>query len=111
MSLLAHSAEDPADSRTHLLNNHTADRYRAAVSEGVARISARIATTDRPFTGVSVDELAPTVAAVDLDTPLHDPAAALDELEQVYLRDAIYFHHPRYLAHLNCPVVIPALVG
>ncbi|WP_411124676.1 pyridoxal phosphate-dependent decarboxylase family protein [Streptomyces sp. x-19] len=111
MSPLAHSAEDPADSRTHLLNNHTADRYRAAVSEGVARISARIATTDRPFTGVSVDELAPTVAAVDLDTPLHDPAAALDELEQVYLRDAIYFHHPRYLAHLNCPVVIPALVG
>ncbi|MFF2809271.1 pyridoxal phosphate-dependent decarboxylase family protein [Streptomyces sp. NPDC058000] len=111
MSRLAHSAEDPADSRTYLLNNHTADRYRAAVSESVTRISDRIATTDRPFTGVSVDELAPTVDAVDLDTPLHDPAAALDELEQVYLRDAIYFHHPRYLAHLNCPVVIPALVG
>lgn len=35
----------------------------------------------------------------------------LDELEDVYLRDAIYFHHPRYLAHLNCPVVIPAVVG
>ncbi|WP_450925653.1 hypothetical protein, partial [Streptomyces sp. NPDC002159] len=28
-----------------------------------------------------------------------------DELEELYLRDAIYFHHPRYLAHLNCPVV------
>ena len=39
------------------------------------------------------------------------PAAALDELENVYLRDAVYFHHPRYLAHLNCPVVIPALLG
>lgn len=23
----------------------------------------------------------------------------------------MYFHHPRYLAHLNCPVVIPAVVG
>ena len=23
----------------------------------------------------------------------------------------MYFHHPRYLAHLNCPVVIPALLG
>jgi L-2,4-diaminobutyrate decarboxylase len=35
----------------------------------------------------------------------------LDELEDVYLRDAVYFHSPRYLAHLNCPVVIPAVLG
>ncbi|AJT67984.1 pyridoxal phosphate-dependent decarboxylase family protein [Streptomyces chattanoogensis] len=121
MSLLAPFAEDPspagispaepADSRTHLLNNATAARYRAAVTESVARVSARIAATDRPFTGISVEGLTPTVAAVDLEAPLHDPAAALDELEEVYLRDAVYFHHPRYLAHLNCPVVIPALVG
>ncbi|MFG3118473.1 pyridoxal phosphate-dependent decarboxylase family protein [Streptomyces sp. NPDC048197] len=111
MSLLAHSAEDPADSRTYLLNNGTAHRYHSAVTESVTRISAKIAGTTRPFTGISVDDLAPAIAGVDLDAPLHDAAAALDELEEVYLRDAVYFHHPRYLAHLNCPVVIPALVG
>ncbi|WP_030416322.1 pyridoxal phosphate-dependent decarboxylase family protein [Streptomyces sp. NRRL S-1448] len=111
MSLLAHSAEDPADSRTYLLNNGTAHRYHSAVTESVTRISAKIAGTARPFTGISVDDLAPAIAGVDLDAPLHDAAAALDELEEVYLRDAVYFHHPRYLAHLNCPVVIPALVG
>lgn len=111
MSLLAHSAEDPADSRTYLLNNATAHRYHSAVTESVTRISDKIAGTARPFTGISVDGLTPTVAGVDLDAPLHDAAAALDELEEVYLRDAVYFHHPRYLAHLNCPVVIPALVG
>src|SRR5690606_40177933 len=54
---------------------------------------------------------APEVSTIDLDTPLGDPEAALCELERVYLRDAVYFHHPRYLAHLNCPVVIPALLG
>lgn len=102
---------DPGDSRGHLLNNGTADAYRRTVTDSVARVSAKIAGTDRPFTGVSVDGLTPTVDAIDLDAPLHDPAAALDELEEVYLRDAVYFHHPRYLAHLNCPVVIPALVG
>ncbi|MGW1791330.1 pyridoxal phosphate-dependent decarboxylase family protein [Streptomyces tubercidicus] len=111
MSLLAHSAEDPADNRAYLLNNGTAGRYRSAVTESVTRVSAKIAGTTRPFTGVTVDALAPTVSGVDLDAPLHDAAAALDELEEVYLRDAVYFHHPRYLAHLNCPVVIPALVG
>ncbi|KUN83088.1 pyridoxal-dependent decarboxylase [Streptomyces bungoensis] len=97
--------------RSHLLNGLTAEHYRRSVTEGVERVAARLATTDRPFTGVTAAALAPRVDAVDLDRPLGDTAAALDELEDVYLRDAVYFHHPRYLAHLNCPVVIPAVLG
>ncbi|WP_345963328.1 lysine decarboxylase DesA [Streptomyces sp. BRB040] len=97
--------------RSHLLNDTTAEQYRRSVTEGVERVAARIATTDRPFTGVTVDALAPRIDGIDLDRPLHDTAAVLDELEDVYLRDAVYFHHPRYLAHLNCPVVIPAVLG
>ncbi|MGW0362521.1 pyridoxal phosphate-dependent decarboxylase family protein [Streptomyces sp. NPDC002990] len=97
--------------RSHLLNETTADLYRRSVTEGVERVAAKIATTERPHTGISVDELAPVIAGIDLDKPLEDPAAVLDELEEVYLRDAVYFHHPRYLGHLNCPVVIPAVLG
>jgi L-2,4-diaminobutyrate decarboxylase len=97
--------------REHLLTNATAGQYRRTVTGGVDRVAARIAATERPFSGIAPDDLAPEVAAVDLDRPLGDAAAALDELQDVYLRDAVYFHHPRYLAHLNCPVVIPALLG
>ncbi|MFF0460810.1 lysine decarboxylase DesA [Streptomyces mexicanus] len=97
--------------RSHLLNDLTAEHYRRSVTEGVERVAARLAATDRPFTGVTVDALAPRIERIDLDRPLHDTTAALDELQDVYLRDAVYFHHPRYLAHLNCPVVIPAVVG
>lgn len=97
--------------RSHLLNDATAESYRRSVTEGVERVAAKLATTRRPFTGVTPAELAPTVDAVDLDKPLGDSSAALDELESVYLRDAVYFHHPRYLGHLNCPVVIPAVLG
>ncbi|MER6065616.1 lysine decarboxylase DesA [Streptomyces sp. NPDC001792] len=97
--------------RSHLLNGLTAEHYRRSVTEGVERVAARLATTDRPFTGVTVDALSPRIDAIDLDRPLGDTAAVLDELEEVYLRDAVYFHHPRYLAHLNCPVVIPAVLG
>ncbi|MFE9923991.1 lysine decarboxylase DesA [Streptomyces sp. NPDC005774] len=97
--------------RSHLLNDTTAEHYRRSVTEGVERVAAKLATTHRPFTGVTVDALAPVIERIDLDRPLHDTTAALDELEDVYLRDAIYFHHPRYLAHLNCPVVIPAVLG
>ncbi|MET9884929.1 aspartate aminotransferase family protein [Streptomyces sp. NPDC006430] len=97
--------------RSHLLNETTADLYRRSLTEGVERVAAKLATTQRPHTGISVDELAPVIDAIDLDRPLEDPAAVLDELEEVYLRDAVYFHHPRYLGHLNCPVVIPAVLG
>ncbi|MFE1914013.1 pyridoxal phosphate-dependent decarboxylase family protein [Streptomyces anandii] len=97
--------------RSHLLNDLTAERYRRSVTEGVERVAARLAATDRPFTGVTAGELAPRIDRIDLDRPLGDTTAALDELEEVYLRDAVYFHHPRYVAHLNCPVVIPAVLG
>ncbi|MCB5180793.1 pyridoxal phosphate-dependent decarboxylase family protein [Streptomyces antimicrobicus] len=97
--------------RSHLLNETTADDYRRCVTEGVERVAAKLASTDKPHTGISVDELTPVIAGIDLDRPLNDPAAVLDELEEVYLRDAVYFHHPRYLGHLNCPVVIPAVLG
>ena len=96
---------------SHLFEADTADAYRHWVAQGARRVAARVAEASGPFTGVSPDELEPVVGAIDLDAPLGDAEAALDELDQVYLRDAVYFHHPRYLAHLNCPVVIPALLG
>ncbi|MER6475305.1 pyridoxal phosphate-dependent decarboxylase family protein [Streptomyces filamentosus] len=97
--------------RSHLLNDTTAESYRRSVTDGVERVARKLAATRGPFTGVTPAELAPVIDAVDLDRPLGDASAALDELEDVYLRDAVYFHHPRYLGHLNCPVVIPAVLG
>jgi L-2,4-diaminobutyrate decarboxylase len=97
--------------RSHLLNDRTVEHYRRSLTAGVERVAERIAQADRPFTGVTPSQLAPAVCDIDLEEPLSDPAAALDELETIYLRDAVYFHHPRYLAHLNCPVVIPAVLG
>ncbi|MFY1705694.1 pyridoxal phosphate-dependent decarboxylase family protein [Micromonospora sp. WMMA1923] len=97
--------------RAHLFNDGSVAQYRRILASGVDRVATRVAGVDRPFTGISPDRLAGEVDAVDLDTPLGEPTAALDELEELYLRDAVWFHHPRYLAHLNCPVVIPALLG
>lgn len=99
------------NSSSYLLNRDSVELYRRTVHAGVERVAAQIAAQERPLTGVAPERLAPTISTIDLDAPLGDPAAALAELERVYLRDAVYFHHPRYLAHLNCPVVIPALLG
>ncbi|MFI6132858.1 pyridoxal phosphate-dependent decarboxylase family protein [Micromonospora sp. NPDC051141] len=97
--------------RAHLFNASSLGRYRDVLARGVDRVARRVAEVDRPGTGVTPEALAPLVGAIDLDRPLGDTDAALDELHDVWLRDAVYFHHPRYLAHLNCPVVIPALLG
>ncbi|WP_328326773.1 MULTISPECIES: pyridoxal phosphate-dependent decarboxylase family protein [unclassified Streptomyces] len=97
--------------RSHLLNDTTAEQYRLTATAAVERVAAQLASTKQPFTGISHQELAPALDSVDLDKPLGSADAALDELGTVYLRDAVYFHHPRYLAHLNCPVVIPAVVA
>ena len=74
-------------------------------------MAAKVSRCTRPFTGATPAELKSRVDGVDLGTPLADTAAALEELEDVYLRDAVYFHDAKYAAHLNCPVVIPALVA
>ena len=105
------SVQAPTDARAHLFNDRTVDRYRSSLAQGIDRVATRIAGAEQPFSGMSPSRLAPEIDSVDLDRPLGDSTAALDELEDVYLRDAVYFHHPRYLAHLNCPVVIPALLG
>ena len=105
--------DDPThdDPRDHLFDAHSADRYRDLTGQALDRIVDRVTRVDRPWTGTGAQDLRPGVEAVDLDRPLHDPVAALDELERLYLDDAVYVHHPRYMGHLNCPVVLPALLG
>ncbi|HEX3813506.1 MAG TPA: aspartate aminotransferase family protein [Mycobacteriales bacterium] len=102
---------DNEDCRSHLLNGRNVGRYRRDLTAGIECVAARLDRTVRPTTGATAGELAPSISAIDLGRPLGDCATALEELDRVYLRDAVYFHHPRYLGHLNCPVLIPAVLG
>lgn len=95
----------------YLFNAANSARYAADVLQGVNLVATTVAHTTRPFTGAAPAELSALVAGIDLEHPLKDTAAALKELEPLYLKDAVYFHDTKYAAHLNCPVVIPALVG
>lgn len=100
-----------APARRHLLDAGSVEEYRSAVAQGAERVARRVAAAQRPTTGADPAALQRAVDAVDLDTPLGEVGPALDELERLYLRDAVWFHHPTYLAHLNCPVVVSAVLG
>jgi len=80
---------------------------------GMDRISQLVAeqldSVQQPFSGITPEALRPAFADLDLETPLENLEAGLEELKSLYLKDAVYFHHPRYIAHLNCPVVLPGV--
>ncbi len=95
---------------SQLLTQDTAADY----LEGMSRITGLVAehlSAGTPSTGATVADLTPGVTAVDLDRPAPDLDAALTEVTDLYLRDAIWFHHPSYVAHLNCPVALPAVLA
>ncbi len=85
--------------------------YQEGILKGVELIQKKMSAADKPFSGVLPHELAVKFENVDLDRPFAQLSDALAEIEELYLNDAIYFHHPRYVAHLNCPIVIPAILA
>lgn len=104
------------DARQHLFHPANAPDYREAVGSAVDHLVRHLSgTAGRPLTGITPREAAERVAAVDLDRPLGEGPDALREsmaeLSRLWLDDAIWFHEPTAAAHLNCPVVIPALAA
>ncbi len=68
-------------------------------------------SSNSPFSGVSVAQLNELFDTIDFDTPLRNYDALLQEVQELYVNHATAFHLPQYIAHLNCPVAIPALVA
>ncbi len=95
----------------HVFHPANADHYAATMGAGLEHLLAALRSVTGPSTGTPAPEAAARVAAVDLDVPLADTGEALAELSRVWLDDAIWFHEPTYAAHLNCPVVVPALLA
>ncbi|MDZ5619188.1 pyridoxal phosphate-dependent decarboxylase family protein [Nocardioides bizhenqiangii] len=95
----------------HVFHPANADHYAATIGAGLEHLLAALGRVSGPAAGTGVVEAGARVAAVDLDVPLGTTAEALDELSRVWLDDAVWFHEPTYAAHLNCPVVVPALLA
>jgi len=64
------------------------------------------------YSGASVEELKAKMKHIinKTEEPLN-LESVLDEIKDLYLDHAISFHNPNYIAHLNCPVTIPAILG
>ena len=98
-------------SSDHLLTIDSIDEYAATLHRGVDHLARHLSGLERPFSGITPADSAAKVDPIDLDGPTLDLEDVLAELSEVYLDDAVWFHDPRYAAHLNCPVVVPALLA
>ncbi|GAB4361577.1 MAG: aspartate aminotransferase family protein [Methylohalobius crimeensis] len=97
--------------RDFLFNAQNLKRYKEAILQGLELVHRNIANSRKPFTGTHPHELAERFRDIDLDQSFSRDSEVLAEVQALYLDDAVYFHHPSYAAHLNCPVVVPALLG
>ena len=94
-----------------LLGRHSRDEHASALAAASAEVTRYLDGRLTPRSAASPSQLAARTAAVDLAAPLGTLDRALEEVRELYLDHAVGYHHPRYLAHLNCPVAIPAIAA
>src|SRR5699024_1291154 len=82
-----------------LLGAHSADEYASLMHSVVDSLGERFRTTERAASAKDRTGLQAAVDAVDLDTAGVGNAEALREADA------------RYVAHLNCPVAVPAVAA
>ncbi|GEB24530.1 MAG: hypothetical protein ACTMKZ_11525 [Brevibacterium aurantiacum] len=104
---------DAASVRTGdaLLGAHSADAYAELMHEVVDALAQRFTDVDAPTSANDRTSLEARVAGFDLDGQGIGNLAALREADDLYARNAVWFHHPSYVAHLNCPVAVPAVAA
>ena len=94
-----------------LLCADTVHVYENESRDAISRVAHRLASVNAPTTGPTPQQLKARIDLVDLHRPLGSTQDSFTELNELYFNDAVYFHDPKYAAHLNCPVVIPAVAA
>jgi L-2,4-diaminobutyrate decarboxylase len=100
-----------ADACRDIFYAGSADEYNTAMRMAVKMVNNFLTNTRKPFSGIKPDKLLGIFNTIDFDTPLPDYKSLLEEVDLLYVQHATAFHLPHYIAHLNCPVVIPALAA
>lgn len=95
----------------NLFTEKSSDEYENAIELVKNSVTHFLKNTKKPFSGITPKELATEFSEIDLNTNLSTYEEVIFEVEKLYSQHAIAFHLPKYVAHLNCPVVIPAIAA
>lgn len=85
--------------------------YQNVMQKAQESVIAFLEQNKQPFSGISATELRKQFENINLNENPLSYEEVFEEVQTLYTQHAIAFHHPKYLAHLNCPVVIPAVAA
>ena len=102
---------DPEFDLNHDLVGHTAVHLDDALRHAANTTSEYLTTAEHPCPTRSIDSLREAIDGIDLTQPLHSLDECIAELKDIWLNHAVWYHHPHYIAHLNCPVSASAVAG
>jgi L-2,4-diaminobutyrate decarboxylase len=95
----------------YLFTENASDVYNYAIDLASKSVVGFLKNNKKPFSGITPRELKKDFETIDLKEPLSTYEEVISEVENLYTQHAIAFHLPKYVAHLNCPVVIPAVAA
>ncbi|ASZ12316.1 aspartate aminotransferase family protein [Chitinophaga pendula] len=101
----------PASRFKDIFHEGAVNEYNDAIETARQLVNSFLSNNRTPFSGIRPEELRNLFSEIEFDTPLPDYESLFREVETLYVNHATAFHLPRYIAHLNCPVVIPALAA
>lgn len=88
------------------------DTYNQAMQAAHTIIRDRFANLDKPFSGISVQELTSLFHEVEIcPEEGNDVRTVLRQTGDWVLRHSVAVHHPACAAHLHCPPLTPALAA
>ncbi|GAA1173785.1 pyridoxal phosphate-dependent decarboxylase family protein [Nesterenkonia xinjiangensis] len=105
------ASHDVLPDQLPFLRGESSAAYDALMADVSSRIAQRLASSEAPSTNTPQRELAERAAHLDLDGPGIGGQALLEELDELFLAEAVWYHHPAYLSHLNCPVDLNAVAA
>ncbi|MCZ4223429.1 pyridoxal phosphate-dependent decarboxylase family protein [Pedobacter rhodius] len=116
--MLTSTLEEPAfidfltgNPTKEIFHHENENEYLHAVGKVTQSVKKFLNNNKQPFSGISPANLKSLFDAIDFEKTHDNYDALLNEVEQLYTNHAVAFHHPAYIAHLNCPVVIPAVAA
>lgn len=87
------------------------EEYLAAIADAAIMTAAQGYSAPSAHSNTALSQLKHDVNAVNFEEPLRTRSAVLDEIDDLYLEHAVWFHHGSYAAHLNCPVTTASLAA
>lgn len=89
----------------------TAGEFSAALDQATSLAAQAIYGAQHPVPPPDTCRATEQLNGVDLAAPLNQLDLVLAELREIWLDSAVFYHHPGYLSHLNCPIALPAVAA